>query len=376
MTDPAIGLYLHIPFCERKCAYCDFYSAFATEELLDRYAKILTEKINEWGGKTDRPISTVYFGGGTPSLLGNRILPVMEAVRRSFSVAPDAEITAEVNPSANAALFLSAAKEAGVNRLSIGAQSGDTRELSLLGRRHTAADTLMTVEAARKAGFDNLSLDLMLGLPFSTQESTGRNIGFILSARPEHISAYLLTIEPNTLFYKKQADLSLPDEEALARQYRTLCETLKQNGYRHYEISNFCRDGYESRHNLLYWQDREYIGIGPAAHSFYGGKRFYYPRDLRAFLAGNEPVPDGTGGDLAEYVMLSLRLSEGVRFSELKKRFSRSLPFEPATILAPLIREGLLTVTGEAIALTEKGMLLSNSVIAEILNLLESEGAL
>ena len=376
MTDPAIGLYLHIPFCERKCAYCDFYSAFATEDLLDRYAKTLTERIREWGGKTDRPISSVYFGGGTPSLLGDRILPVMEAVRRSFSVMPDAEITVEMNPSGNVSIFLAAAKAAGVNRLSIGAQSGDTRELSLLGRRHTAADTLLTVEAARKAGFDNLSLDLMLGLPFSTQESTGRNIGFILSAHPEHISAYLLTLEPNTLFYKKQGELSLPDEEALAAQYRLLCEVLRQHGYRHYEISNFCREGYESRHNLLYWQDREYIGIGPAAHSFYKGKRFFYPRDLKAFLKGNHPTPDGMGGDLAEYVMLSLRLAEGVRFSELEKRFSRSFPFDPAKKLAPFLKEGLLTVTDEAIALTEKGMLLSNRVIAEILNLLESEGAL
>ena len=376
MTDPAIGLYLHIPFCERKCAYCDFYSAFATEELLDRYAKTLIEKIKEWGGKIDRPVSTVYFGGGTPSLLGNRILSLTEAVRRSFSVMPDAEITVEMNPPPDADNFLAAAKEAGVNRLSIGAQSGDTRELSLLGRRHTAKETLVTVEAARRAGFDNLSLDLMLGLPFSTGESTRRNIEFILSAHPEHISAYLLTLEPNTLFYKKQTELSLPDEEALARQYYAVCEALKQNGYRHYEISNFCREGYESRHNLRYWHSQEYIGIGPAAHSFYEGNRFYYPRDLKAFLAGNEPVPDGTGGDLAEYVMLSLRLAEGLRFSELENRFSRSLPFDPATQFAPLIKEGLLSFTDKSIALTEKGMFLSNSVIAEILNLLESEGAL
>lgn len=369
MTDPAIGLYLHIPFCERKCAYCDFYSAFATEEMLDRYAKILTERIKEWGGKIDRPVSSVYFGGGTPSLLGDRILPVMEAVRQSFLLLPDAEVTLEINPSGNAADVLALAKAAGVNRLSVGAQSGDNRELSLLGRRHTAKDTLLTVEAARKVGFTNLSLDLMLGLPFSTQESTKRNIDFILSAHPQHISAYLLTLEPNTVFYKKKKDLSLPDEEVLAAQYRAVCEVLKQNGYRHYEISNFCRDGFESRHNLLYWHCREYIGIGPAAHSFYGGKRFYYPRDLKAFLAGNDPVRDGTGGDLAEVIMLALRLSEGWRFS-------RPLPFDPAKKFSPLIKEGLLTVTDEAITLTEKGMLLSNSVIAEILHLLESEGIL
>ncbi len=375
MTDPkAIGLYLHVPFCEKKCAYCDFYSSFVTEDLLDAYEKRLIRVIYEWGGRVDRPIRTVYFGGGTPSLLGRRLPGVMQAVREAFALLPQAEITLEMNPGNRVEPVLENARKAGVNRLSIGAQSGDDQVLALLGRRHTAADTLFCVAEARKAGFHNLSLDLMLGLPHSTRESLRKDAEFLLAAAPEHLSAYLLKIEPNTLFARKRAELLLPDEDEQAEQYLLLCEILRENGWRHYEISNFCREGFESRHNIIYWRDEEYLGIGPSAHSFLNGKRFYYPRDLRAFLKGNRPLPDGEGGGWEEYIMLALRLKEGLVFSRLQERFGKRPGAAAAERLAPYRKAGLLTLDERSIALTERGMLVSNSLITEILNILGKDG--
>ena len=197
------GLYIHIPFCEKKCAYCDFYSAFVSEDMLDKYMQALYREITKWGGILDRPIDTIYIGGGTPSLLGERIVPLIKRIRENFEITDDAEITAEVNPGPVAETFLPNAKRAGVNRISIGAQSGDNAMLKILGRTHTAEDTKRMVSLARSLGFSNISLDLMIGLPQSTVESLGRDIDFIKSLSPEHISAYILKLELDTAFGRK-----------------------------------------------------------------------------------------------------------------------------------------------------------------------------
>lgn len=350
------GLYLHIPFCQKKCAYCDFYSSFVSDALIDEYVGALSKEIRKWGGCFGRPIDTIYFGGGTPSLLGGRIASLIDAVRDSFEVSPDVEITAELNPGGDVQTFLSASRRAGVNRLSIGVQSGDDKELALLGRGHTAAQAIDTVRTARELGFENISLDIMLGLPESTFVTLNKSLDFIIGLEPEHISAYILKIEPNTRFGRECPPL--PDEDEQARQYLMMCERLESAGYKHYEISNFSKPGYESRHNLKYWRGAEYLGIGPAAHSFAGGKRFYYPRDLRAFI--NEPTtyPDGSGGDEQERLMLGLRLREGVELSGYKQ-------LEP--LLGQLEKANLGRTENGRFSLTDQGMLVSNSIITEIL---------
>lgn len=357
---------MHIPFCEKKCAYCDFYSAFKSEEMLSKYADALTCEIKKWGGNLCRPIiNTVYFGGGTPSLLMEKIIPVMNEIKASFVLAEDAEITLEVNPSAKTEEMLRYAKEAGVNRLSIGAQSGDDKMLSLLGRSHNAEDTVLAVNKAREMGFSNISLDLMLGLPESNKQTLKKDLDFVLEQRVEHISAYILKIEENTRFYRE--NISLPSDDETAEQYIFMCDYLKQNGYDHYEISNFALKNKESRHNLKYWNCEEYLGIGPSAHSFINGKRFYMPRDMKSFFDNPQYILDGSGGDKSEYIMLRLRLKEGLKFSNYEKRFGK-FPFEKIKDLCSSLQKSeLLKITDEGIFLTDNGMLISNTIIAKLL---------
>ena len=351
-----LGLYLHIPFCKRKCAYCDFYSAVFTQEVLEKYVNALKREIKQWGGKINRPIDTIYLGGGTPSLLNDYLPQLLECIRLSFSVCDNAEITLEVNPSGDVEQVLKNAKAAGINRLSIGAQSGTDAELSLLGRTHNAADTANAVKIARGLGFSDISLDLMIGLPHSNLKSLNRNIDFLLSLNPEHISAYILKIEEGTRFFTQENELNLPDDDMVSDQYLFMCDRLEKAGFSHYEISNFAKNGFESRHNLKYWHCEEYLGIGPSAHSFLGGKRFYYPRDLKSFISGNQPVPDGNGGDKVEKLMLALRLKKGVPLEYL--------PDYKANLF---IKNGFAEKDHKNFFLTNKGMLVSNQVITELL---------
>lgn len=366
LTDKPVGLYLHIPFCRRKCAYCDFYSACVTDELINGYLKGLYASLGKWGGTVRRPVDTVYLGGGTPSLLGENLIPLTAAVRSSFDLSPQAEITLELNPDCGEGVLLSA-RRAGINRLSVGLQSGIDSELALLGRTHTASQAADTVYSARRLGFENISVDLMCALPGSDIGTVKQSLDFVARLNPEHISVYILKIEENTLFYKKRAELDLPDDDAAAEQYLYICEYLKNQGYLHYEISNFARPGFESRHNLKYWRCEEYLGIGAAAHSFLNGKRFFYPRSIKKFLSGEPPLPDGDGGDPCEYIMLCLRLSEGLRFSEYRARFGSELSRGFLSAGARLSHLGLLTLGENGAALTERGMLLSNTVITELL---------
>ena len=339
--------------------------------MLNNYTEGLISQIKNWGGRLCRPlVNTVYFGGGTPSLLGERIIPVIEAVNNAFRLLHGAEITLEINPEGDSESTLAAAKKAGVNRLSVGAQSGDNAKLALLGRTHTAEDTLNTVKAARKLGFENISLDIMIGLPGSDLNTLTADLDFVLSAEPEHISAYILKLEENTLFYKKRDTLNLPDEDETAEQYLYMCRYLEEKGFSHYEISNFAKKGFESRHNLKYWRCEEYLGIGPSAHSFLSRERFYYPRDNRAFLRGEPPISDGKGGNREEFIMLGLRLKEGLCFKKYREHFGENLPDDIKKAALPLKSAGLLNLTDECISLTDRGMLLSNSIITNLLECL------
>lgn len=354
-----LGLYLHIPFCLKKCAYCDFYSGVFTEEMLDKYTNALIKSLKKWGGKLSRPISTIYLGGGTPSLLNHRLITVLDAVRENFCVENNAEITLEINPQPNIELVLENAKKAGINRLSIGAQSSYAKTLKLLGRTHTPDDTKNAVATAKKSGFSNISLDLMIGLPSSTLETLKKDLDFLLELKPQHISCYILKIEQNTAFYKLQNTLNLPDEDSVSDQYLFMCEYLKQNNFSHYEISNFCKKGMESQHNLKYWKCEEYLGIGPSAHSFIDGKRFFYPKDIKEFINGNEPVFESNGGQTAEKLMLALRLSDGIE--------TKNLPQKALNKCELFAKNGLATIKDGSFALSDKGMLVSNAIITEIL---------
>ncbi len=361
-----LGLYIHIPFCEKRCAYCDFYSSFLNAELSDEYLSALIERIKEWGGVINRPVSSVYIGGGTPSVIGGRIGGLMKAVKDSFNILPNAEITAEINPNCGD-VFLSTAHESGVNRISIGIQSGNDSELKALGRTHTAKEAAAAVNRVKKVGFGNISADIMIGLPDSDRETLSKSIDFICGLEPRHISSYILKLEENTLLYKLKNTLNIPDDDSVADQYLYMCEALEKRGFSHYEISNFAQNGFEGRHNINYWNCGEYIGIGPSAHSFLNGKRFYYPSDIREFVRGGKPVGDGSGGDAEEYIMLRLRLSDGVLFSDYRDRFGRDIPDSVKNQAKIFEKSGLATVSQNSVSLTDKGMLVSNEIITELL---------
>ena len=360
------GLYIHIPFCRKKCAYCNFYSACTETSVVDDFLAALEKEIEKWGGSWGRPIETLYVGGGTPSVLGEKIAPLIDKIRQNFNITDSCEITVEMNPTENPSEFLKSAKSVGVDRLSIGAQSGNDNELSLLGRAHTADDTRRCVETARGLGFSNISLDLMLALPESDNNSLLKSLEFITDLSPEHISAYILKLEDKTAL-KANKTLKFADEEAEAEQYLKTCDFLKSKGFLHYEISNFAKAGYESRHNLKYWNLDEYLGIGPSAHSFFEGERFYYKPDIKGFIKKPEIVFDGTGGDYDEYIMLKLRLSDGLDLKKFTAIYGDRLTADFSVFCERLKNENLLEFEKEHIRLTDKGMLLSNTIITELL---------
>ena len=364
------ALYLHIPFCESKCPYCDFYSVKADDDLMDRYIDALERALKTQPYRVRR-LDTVYFGGGTPSVLGGRRLTrLMDAVCRTFAVSPDAEITVECNPHSALEPVLRALRGAGVNRLSFGMQSADDKQLCTLGRRHTAEGFAFAVRTAQQCGFEHLSFDLMLATPGQTNADIESAVKLCARLGAEHVSAYLLKIEPGTPFAARHIEAECPDEDGQADLYLYAIEALARQGYGQYEISNFARGGCIARHNLKYWDGREYLGVGPAAHSFISGRRFFFPRDLAAFLQADEPfalcVGDGPGGGVQEYILLRLRLTEGVVWETLAARF----PSYDARALREKARRipgGLLVSDMRGLRLTPQGFLVSNAVIGQLL---------
>lgn len=367
-----LGLYIHVPFCAGKCPYCDFYSLSPDGSTVDSFIGRTLELMARYGNGCSRTVSTVYFGGGTPSLLGaGRLGELMEGAARYFDLSPGAEITCEVNPTGVSGEFFRELHAAGFNRLSMGMQSANEDELRLLGRKHGPREVSQAVEWARAAGFKNLSLDLMLALPGSTEESLGRSIDFAASLAPEHISAYILKIEPSTPFGSRE--LALPGEDDTAGQYLFTVKRLGELGYVQYEISNFSRPGYESRHNLCYWRCNEYLGLGPAAHSFYRGRRFHWERDLEGYLSGDGPRDDGPGGDMEEFAMLNLRLTRGLSEEDCMARFGvtgREL-FTKIKARAARCPETLAAISPGRVSFTPEGFLVSNALLARLLEDIE-----
>jgi oxygen-independent coproporphyrinogen-3 oxidase len=358
-----LGLYLHIPYCHAKCRYCDFYSRPGARSVPPAYAEALLRELARFtGGAPLRP-DTVYFGGGTPSLLAP------EAVARLLDAAqplPGAEITLEANPEAVTAGSLRAFREAGVNRISFGVQSARDAQLRMLGRLHTAAQARAAFAAARDAGFENISGDIMLALPHYTTEEFDETLALLEEGGATHISAYLLKIEPDSAFGRRPPE-GLPGPDEAAGFYLYAVQQLEAYGYAQYEISNFARPGHEGRHNLIYWNCGDYLGLGPAAHSCMGGRRFYYPSDTDAFLAGSSaPVEDG-GCGAEDFLMLQLRLTKGLDLDAYARDYGRSFSAQQLTFIRQCVRSGYARFDGKTLALTPAGMIVQNSILAELL---------
>lgn len=387
-TKRPLSIYIHIPFCVRKCLYCDFLSAPASGETMEAYASCLCREI-EAAGKLypDHEVRTVFFGGGTPSILKKeRICQIMEALRRAFSLAEDAEITIEVNPGTVDADKLAAYYAAGINRLSIGVQSLQENELQALGRIHSTEDFFQTYSMAIKSGFNNINVDLMSAIPEQTLESCQDTLRQLLSLDrpPSHISAYSLIIEEGTPFYENTP--VLPDEEMDRLFYKITNDILKAAGYHRYEISNYAREGCECRHNRVYWERGEYLGFGIGAASLMQETRFSNIRDLQTYLkllSGEAADGPSTGQltehlrqevshltereQMEEFMFLGLRLTEGVSKKRFFKTFGKKFTDVYPGISEKLIREGLLVQEGDRLKLTELGLDISNRVMAEFL---------
>lgn len=356
------GLYIHIPFCDAKCAYCDFYSFGANETLKTEYAQKITEEISGVNLEFD----TAYIGGGTPTVLESQLLFEI-AKSAAMKTVEGGEFTCEANPKRQLKTTFQLLKRAGVNRISMGLQSANEQELRALSRIHSLSDVSEAVNAVKESGIDNFSLDLMLGIPFQTVQTLDKSIDFVLKSGAKHISVYMLKIEKGTPFYKNPP--ALPGEDEVCEMYLHTVERLKNEGFLQYEISNFAYPGFESKHNLNYWDCGEYLGIGPSAHSFMNKKRFYCKRDVSAFLAGEGMVQDGTGGDFSEYAMLRLRLKEGLKRSECIKRFENGaiLFDEVCKRAAKYKNSSLIGLEKDKIFLTAEGFLVSNVIIGDLI---------
>ena len=367
--DLPLGLYIHIPFCRSKCAYCDFYSLAGAEERMDDYCRALERHLAEVAPQAEcHKADTVYFGGGTPSYLGaERLCRLLGSIRKLYKVDKHAEITLEANPdSATDRKTLKRLRKAGFNRLSLGVQSMDDALLQAIGRIHTRQQVQEAVAAARKAGFKNLSLDLIYGLPGQTMEGWEKTLSDAVGLHPEHLSCYGLKLEEGTPLYRRQGELTFPDEDMQADMYLYAVEFLKQCGYEQYEISNFAKPGFASRHNLKYWLMQEYAGFGPGAHSDFGNVRYGYARDLERYLKGELVLQESETVDSdereREYLMLRLRTVQGVDPREFEYRFRQR--FAPlAALLQQCAREGLAEQDEIGWHLTAKGFLVSNRII-------------
>ena len=374
-----LGIYIHIPFCRAKCQYCDFYSmgGARNREAMDKYLQALTAHIRECAKLApDYTVDTVYFGGGTPSFFGAEGLEkIFSEIAKRFTLDKSAEVTLEANPDSVSTQSLTRLHRAGFNRISIGVQSDDDEMLKKLGRPHNYLQAKNAVSAARRAGFENVSVDLMYGLPSQSREAWTATVKNVLDLEPDHISCYGLKVEENTPLYEYHTLANLPDDDAQADMYLTACEILEKAGLNQYEISNFAKPGFQSRHNLKYWQGDEYLGFGPSAASDFAGKRFTAARSLEGYIEGVmgqgvilsecESIPKKERA--GEYLMLRLRTTSGIEAEEYMKSFL--LPFAPLEkLLIKYERSGLAVKTADdRWHLTPKGFLVSNAIIVELL---------
>ena len=383
-----IGLYVHIPFCKQKCYYCDFISYANKEQVVEKYINCLKKEIIQYATENkimathelepEYIIKTIYIGGGTPSFIDEAyILSIVKTIKNNFRIKENAEITIEVNPGTANKDKLETFKSCGINRLSIGLQAVQDEILKEIGRIHTYQDFLNTYEYARQVGFNNINVDLMIGLPDQTLENVKESIKAIISLKPEHISVYSLILEEGTKLNKliKTKQLKLVSDELEREMYWYVKETLEKHKYNQYEISNFAKLGFESKHNLDCWNQNEYLGVGAAASSFIEDKRYSNTSELEQYISNIENNTPNRNlqleetltneSKMKEYIMLGLRKIEGINIAEFERKFNKNPIVKYSTILEKLNHEGLIEVNGSNIRLTNKGIDLANLVWEE-----------
>ncbi len=370
---PPIGLYVHVPFCVSKCAYCDFASYAGREADVPRYVDAVVREITWRGEETGHPrVDTIFLGGGTPSILDAfQVTRILDALDETFPIEANAEITCECNPGTLTTSFTQALRTAGVNRLSMGAQASQSRLLRMLGRHHDWVDVIASVEIARQAGFDNINLDLMFGLPLQTVSDVREALETAFALSPTHLSCYSLMVEEGTPIYRDitAGKLSLPEENLDRAMYEVARQTLGAHGFHQYEISNFAREGCVCRHNEGCWTRVPYLGFGCAAHGFFEECRTRNPATLDAYLAGEVPEAEHVSKESARFesVMLGLRMTRGVRDEEFARMHGMSLREAFDEKLDGPIRDGLLEWHEGALRLTRLGMDLQDSVLVDLI---------
>lgn len=371
------GIYLHIPFCRSRCSYCDFATGMYESAIADRYVSILAREIESFGEvELTEPVDTIFFGGGTPSLLSpSQVEMILNAVQERFVVSAGAEVTMEMNPGTVTPEVLAAFRQLGINRASFGAQTFDDSELARLGRSHTADDTRRTFNDLREAGFENVSFDLIAGLPGQTLDGWRRNLDEAFALGPEHLSFYLLEVHEGTPLAKhiRQGLQPKPDEELAVAMYELMLDRAAAEGYEHYEISNLCRPGFESQHNTKYWTGAPYYGFGCSAHSYDGlFRRWANERDAVRYLEmierNSRAIVSETqlteGERQAEAVFLGLRMMQGMSLQDYEHEFGSDLRMEHERDLARFREAGLIECNGDLLRLTRAGALLSNEVFS------------
>lgn len=373
-----LSIYIHVPFCVRKCEYCDFYS-LCDLSLREDYVEALIAQIKDFRSEAkNKLVDTIYFGGGTPSLLtGEEILRILKTVRSVFRVSDEAEITMEANPGTLDPEKLSAYHAAGVNRLSLGLQSADPRELKRLGRIHTREEFENSFLLARLEGFQNINVDIMYAIPNQTEQTLSATLDYVIALDPDHISFYGLKIEPETPFGRDEnIEASLPVEDTQADMYLNSAQKLEEAGFLQYEISNFSKPGFECRHNLKNWKCQDYIGFGPAAHSLFEGTRFSYKKEIRSFIAdplqrGNliDVFEEQTEEDIAkQFVMLGFRLRLGIDVEEYAARFNDDFEARYLEKMTPFIEKQYILPTKTGYRLSRQGLLISNYILSELID--------
>lgn len=378
-----LGLYLHIPFCLSKCKYCDFYSIpAASEALKDKYVQALISHMEEYSIQSkDYVVNSIFFGGGTPSLLSEaQIKLIMKKLKSLFHISRNCEISMEVNPGTVDFLKLKMLKKAGINRLSLGMQSFEDKDLEICSRAHNTDDSFKCISEAQRAGFKNISIDLMYGIPGQTLQNVVDNINTAIALDIQHISLYGLKVEPGTPFWFDRHNLPFPDEDEERSMYFTSVGLLAGAGFAQYEISNFAKKGYRCSHNLKYWNCDEYIGLGPGAHSYFAGKRFSFKKDINLYIDSfdaekkvseqllDEYIDIPYPSRVAEYVMLRFRLSSGISLAAFKKRFGRDFDEIYYDRITPFIKSGHIVKTSRGYAFTPEGMYVSNYILSRVVD--------
>ena len=374
-----LGIYIHIPFCLSKCPYCDFNSIVIDSELAEYYVNSLVKEILSFSENQTENLGaeTIYFGGGTPSILKvSQLGSIMKAVFNSFDVKPVAEISLEVNPGTLTEEKAKDLKKLGFNRASLGVQSFKDEELKILGRAHDSKQAIKSYQLLRKY-FDNLSLDSIFGIPGQNLNSWRENLKMASKLKPEHLSVYSLTIEEGTPYHHlwKQEKLSLPDDEEVRKMYLLSINLLQKQEYRQYELSNFARKGFECQHNLRYWQGKEYLGFGAGAHSYYQGVRWGNVKNVKKYIEGckngfsifdfREKLTSSQ--KITEFILLGLRVAKGIDLRRLKENMNFDIEEEKREEIAKLIEGRFLKKGKDNLRLTKKGILVANSIVQQLI---------